>query len=164
MGASAKLLAYMQGITARQSREEVAAGSGVHPEAVSKILYNWIKRGRVVEDDRKLVLLNPDFVPYAHQKAPRLPPKLKGNKAAARDAKKKARKVRTYGDLVKKLRAPRAAVSEDQPSQGQLLALHVRSSWDAVLSVMDLSDAAPMLAAAFKVHGEAVALLGGVRE
>ena len=165
MGNSATLGAYMQGLSEPRSREQLAAGSGVHPETVSKILYTWIKRGRVVEDDKRLVSLNPDFVPYAHKKATRkLPRKVKGFRAAAREAKKKARKVRTYGDLVNKLREPRPAVFVDVPSQGQLLARHVNSTWQAVQSVMDLEGADPMLVAAFTVHAEAVALLvDGVR-
>jgi len=163
MGNSEKLEVYLRASPERRSREAIAAATGVSGEAVSKILYSWIKRGAVVENDVG-VLWNHEYVPYARQKSPRLPRKVKGFRAAAREAKKKARKVRTYGDLVNKLREPRPAVFVDVPSQGQLLARHVNSTWQAVQSVMDLEGADPMLVAAFTVHAEAVALLvDGVR-
>lgn len=167
MGASSKVLAYLQGVTARQSRAEIAAGSGVDGDTVSKILYNWIKRGRAVEDDRKLVLLNPEFVPYAQQKKPRkLPPKVRGFKAAARAAKAKAaaKKPRTYGDLLDKIRADcPSPVFEGEPNIGRLLVQHARTTFNALKLTIDLLGAEPCTVAAFESHAQALSLLEGGR-
>lgn len=145
--------------------EEIEDGTGLRRGDVSTNLKYWVKCGRAVQSDDGKFTLNPQYVRYAALKAPRkLPPKVKGFKAAARAAKAKAaaKKPRTYGDLLDKIRAddPLPVYGGDADMK-RLLVDHARHTFDALQLTIDLSDAEPSTVAAFKSHQQVLTLLGG---
>jgi hypothetical protein len=134
------------------TKDQISAGVKLDRQFVKTVCAQRVKAGEFVCDDEGGLSCNPDFVKGKHQH--HQDDKVRGN----REALRRQRKAKTA-----KQRKPRVTSMRELADRHAAPVItpvsHVLTTLSALTAVLDLEGSEPMIAAAFRSHCEAIALL-----